>query len=471
MDPVVMSMSGPQQDFVSLSSGTSSNSSCSSHDYESIKPIVMASWKLGSHSASRADVDKSGIIAETRILQEVLPIPHSKVRLVYHSGRARGYESTIELRLTPANIPSSLKTIKLRITIEGVLFEKTFEADPGLMYTYAWNRENVYRQRVYGTTTAVVKVGYTYQDCPHTIWNVQTTKISGQDLTVSDVGGWDINIHHRYNYQEGILYKGDGTNVFLRERPRLISDVMGDGSRRSADCDGPDCLGGKASEQRLLAPVDIATASDGSIFVGDFNLIRKIKSDGTVKTLLKMKSGAGGAGNRYRLAVNPHDDTLYISDPESHQIIKLLDTENPSDIEDNFERVAGNGIRCLPGDLEGCGDGGRAVDARLSYPKGMAISADNKIFFADGTDIRVIDEYGIISTVVGSHLHQGPWKPLACYGTLSLQDVTLRWPTDLAINPLDDTLHFIDDNIVMKLTVDDRIQIVAGRPLHCRSGH
>ena len=100
MDPVVMSMSGPQQEFVSLSSGMPSNSSCSSHDYESIKPIVMASWKLGSHSASRADVAKSGIIAETRILQEVLPIPHSKVRLVYHSGRARGLASKM---VTTAN--------------------------------------------------------------------------------------------------------------------------------------------------------------------------------------------------------------------------------------------------------------------------------------------------------------------------------------------------------------------------------
>ena len=161
MDPVVMSMTpNPDSDYYQ------GNASCSSHDYESIKPIVMASWKLGSHSASRADVDRSGIIAETRILQEVLPVPNSRVRLVYHSGRARGYESTLELRLTPSSIPSGLKTIRLRITIEGVLFEKIFEADPGLKYTYAWNRLNIYRQRVYGTTTAVVKVGYEYEDCP-----------------------------------------------------------------------------------------------------------------------------------------------------------------------------------------------------------------------------------------------------------------------------------------------------------------
>ena len=47
-----------------------------------------------------------------------------------------------------------------------------------------------------------------------------------QDLTVSDVGGWDLNLHHRYNPQEGILYRGDGSNVFLRERPRLIFDLV-----------------------------------------------------------------------------------------------------------------------------------------------------------------------------------------------------------------------------------------------------
>ena len=83
------------------------------------------------------------------------------------------------------------------------------------------------RQRVYGSTTAVVKVGYYYEDCVEPIWDVQTTKITGQDLTVSDVGGWDLDIHHRYNPQEGILYKGDGSNVYLSERPRLIFNLMG----------------------------------------------------------------------------------------------------------------------------------------------------------------------------------------------------------------------------------------------------
>ena len=137
---------------------TASSSICLSHDYETMRPIVMASWRLGSQTT--ASGDKSGIVVESRVIREVIPVPNSRLSLVYHSGRARGYLSTIELRLTPEKVPSSLKTIQLRITIEGVLFEKTFEADPNLKYTYSWRRLNIYRQRVYGTTTAVVKVSY-----------------------------------------------------------------------------------------------------------------------------------------------------------------------------------------------------------------------------------------------------------------------------------------------------------------------
>lgn len=61
----------------------------------------------------------------------------------------------------------------------------------------------VYRQRVYGVTTALVKVGYQYTDCKDILWDVQTTKLSGHDMSISEVGGWNLDIHHRYNFHEG----------------------------------------------------------------------------------------------------------------------------------------------------------------------------------------------------------------------------------------------------------------------------
>ncbi|XP_074109179.1 teneurin transmembrane protein Ten-m isoform X3 [Cotesia typhae] len=434
---------------------------CAAHDYDQMKPVVLATWK---HGFQGACPEKSAILAESQVVQESLQIPGTGLNLVYHSSRASGYLSTIQLQLTPESIPPTLNLIHLRITIEGILFEKTFEADPVIKFTYAWNRLNVYRQRVYGVTTAMVKVGYEYADCKDIIWDVQTTKLSGHDMSISEVGGWNLDIHHRYNFHEGILQKGDGSNIYLKHKPRVILTTMGDGHQRPLDCFDCD---GQASKQRLLAPVALAASPDGAIFVGDFNLIRKILVDGTVKTVVRLN--ATRVSYRYHIALSPLDGVLYISDPESHQIIRVRDVNDYTDPDHNWETVVGSGERCLPGDEAHCGDGALARDAKLAYPKGVAVSADNVLYFADGTNIRMVDRDGIITTVIGNHMHKSHWKPIPCEGTLNVEEVHLRWPTELAINPLDNSLHIIDDHMVLQLAPDGRVKVVAGRPLHCAS--
>ncbi|XP_025831537.1 teneurin-m isoform X2 [Agrilus planipennis] len=431
---------------------------CIAHNYDTMKPVVLATWK---HGFQGACPDRSAILAESQVVQESLQIPGTGLNLVYQSSRAAGYLSTIQLQLTPENIPSTLKLIHLRITIEGILFEKTFEADPGIKFTYAWNRLNVYRQRVYGVTTAMIKVGYEYTDCKDIIWDVQSTKLSGHDMSISDVGGWNLDIHHRYNFHEGILQKGDGSNIYLKHKPRVIITTVGDGHQRPLDCNDCD---GPALKQRLLAPVSLVSAPDGSIFIGDFNLIRKIQTDGTVHTVVKLN--ATRVSYRYHMALSPLDGVLYVSDPESHQILKVRNTNDYSNPEHNWEIAVGSGERCLPGDEAHCGDGALARDAKLAYPKGVAVSANNVLYFADGTNIRMVDN-GVITTVIGNHMHKSHWKPIPCEGTLNLEEVHLRWPTELAINPLDNSLYIIDDHMILQLAPDGRIKVVAGRPLHC----
>ncbi|XP_011298913.1 teneurin-m [Fopius arisanus] len=284
------------------------------------------------------------------------------------------------------------------------------------------------------------------------------------DMSISEVGGWNLDIHHRYNFHEGILQKGDGSNIYLKHKPRVILTTMGDGHQRPLDC--YDC-DGQAYKQRLLAPVALAASPDGSIFVGDFNLIRKILVDGTVRTVVRLN--ATRVSYRYHIALSPLDGILYISDPESHQIIRVRDTSDYSDPDHNWEAVVGSGERCLPGDEAHCGDGALARDAKLAYPKGVAVSADNVLYFADGTNIRMVDRDGIITTVIGNHMHKSHWKPIPCEGTLNVEEVHLRWPTELAINPLDNSLHMIDDHMVLQLAPDGRVKVVAGRPLHCAS--
>lgn len=45
--------------------------------------------------------------------------------------------------------------------------------------------------------------------------------------------------------------------------------------------------------------------------------------------------------------------------------------------------------------------------------------------------------------------------------------VRLEWPTDLAVNPLDNSLYVLDNNVVLQMTEAGLVRMVAGRPDHC----
>ena len=123
--------------------------------------------------------------------------------MMYHSSSASAALSTLVLRLTPPAIPPTLFRVHIKIIVAGVVFRKTLEADEDLVYTYAWDKRNVYNQKVYSPTEARVSVGYQYQDCDATIWETHTTMMSGFQVDISDIGGWNIDIHHHYNAFEG----------------------------------------------------------------------------------------------------------------------------------------------------------------------------------------------------------------------------------------------------------------------------
>lgn len=85
----------------------------------------------------------------------------------------------------------------------------------------------------------------------------------------------------------GILHKGNGENVFLSQQPPIISTVMGNGFYRSVPC-GPGCSGA-ARDMMLFAPVALASGPDGSLYIGDFNFVRRVHPDGYTRTILELK--------------------------------------------------------------------------------------------------------------------------------------------------------------------------------------
>ena len=104
----------------------------------------------------------------------------------------------------------------------------------------------------------------------------------------------------------GLLQKGDGSQLDFSQLSPVIETLMGSGKQRDFRCSSYQCSGqnhleriqnremiipssGSAKSLPLLNVVSLVSGPDGSIFVGDYNLIRKIGPQGSVETILEFR--------------------------------------------------------------------------------------------------------------------------------------------------------------------------------------
>uniref|UniRef100_A0A8B9KA72 Teneurin transmembrane protein 1 n=1 Tax=Astyanax mexicanus TaxID=7994 RepID=A0A8B9KA72_ASTMX len=409
------------------------------------------------------------VIPELQAVQEEILIPGSFVKLSYLSTRAAGYQSLLRIILTHAVIPPGLSKVHVSAVIEGRQYQKWYPAVPGLVYVLAWNKTDIYGQEVWGLTEATVSVGYEYESCPDfVLWERRSALIQGFEMMGSNLGGWTLDKHHVLNVQSGILHKGNGENIFISQQPPVISTVMGNGYYRTIPC--PGCSG-PALEGKLFAPVALACGSDGSIYVGDFNFVRRILPSGYTYNILELKNRdtrhSTSPAHKYYLAMDPVNEALYLSDTSSRRVYRLKTLSEPKDPAKNMEVVAGTGEQCLPFDQSHCGEGGKATAGSLNNPRGIAVDKRGFVYFVDGTTIQKINERGVLTTFIGSNGLMST-QPLSCDARMDITQVRLEWPTDLAINPMDNSLYILDNNIVLQVSESLEVRIVAGRPIHCQ---
>ncbi|XP_039766060.1 teneurin-2 isoform X3 [Ornithorhynchus anatinus] len=440
--------------------------SCDLSGFVRPDPIIISSPLSTFFSAAPG---RNPIVPETQVLHEEIEIPGTNLKLCYLSSRTAGYKSLLKISMTQSVVPLSLIKVHLMVAVEGHLFQKSFQASPNLAYTFIWDKTDAYGQRVYGLSDAVVSVGFEYETCPSLIlWEKRTALLQGFELDPSNLGGWSLDKHHVLNVKSGILHKGNGENQFLTQQPALITSIMGNGRRRSISC--PSC-NGLAEGNKLLAPVALAVGIDGSLFVGDFNYIRRIFPSRNVTSILELRNKefkhSNNPAHKYYLAVDPVSGSLYVSDTNSRRIYRVKSLMGAKDLAGNSEVVAGTGEQCLPFDEARCGDGGKAVDATLMSPRGIAVDKNGLMYFVDATMIRKVDQNGIISTLLGSN-DLTAVRPLSCDSSMDVAQVRLEWPTDLAINPMDNSLYVLENNVILRVTENHQVSIIAGRPMHCQ---
>jgi sugar lactone lactonase YvrE len=202
---------------------------------------------------------------------------------------------------------------------------------------------------------------------------------------------------------QGNLYIADGGNGRVRRvdaTTGIITTVAGGGTSGLGD-------GGPATAAELLNSIGLAIDAAGNIFSGQRGRVRRVDAvTGTITTYAGGGNPPDGLGDggpatdailTYDvpgLAFGP-DGSLYIADGRSR--VRRIDK-----VTRIISTVAGT-------DAEGfSGDGGPAVLATFSRPKGLAFDAAGHLYVADNANNRVrkIDRVsGVITTVAGD----GEW--------------------------------------------------------------
>ena len=103
---------------------------------------------------------------ENRLITS-LQIPQTYLKLTF-SGKTVKQQTAISLNrtlsfyLTGAQPHYSLWRVKVKVMIEGEIFEDTLEAEPNMNWNLHWNGLDAYGQKIIGQTIAIIEVGYQF---------------------------------------------------------------------------------------------------------------------------------------------------------------------------------------------------------------------------------------------------------------------------------------------------------------------
>jgi len=195
----------------------------------------------------------------------------------------------------------------------------------------------------------------------------------------------------------GCLYITDQLNHRIRKvsAAGTITTLAGNGkSGYSGD-------GGPAIDAKIYGPSGIATDSAGNVYFADTfnNRVRKITAKGIITTIAgDGKEGSGGDGvmatnaqlyGPWGVAVDGKEG-VYFAD-RWNNVVRMV---NPQGI---ITTVAGSNLTGFSGDR------GRATEARLREPTGVAVDKKGNLYISDSMNhrLRKVDAAGKISTMCG----------------------------------------------------------------------
>ena len=213
--------------------------------------------------------------------------------------------------------------------------------------------------------------------------------------------------------------------------------------------------GGPAPAAELNAPMSVAVAADGTLYVADTGNQRIRAVQGGNITTFAGSGARGFAGDGGLAAAATLNQPIALALDATGALL-VCDQGN-----ERVRRVSAGQIATIAGNgVQGfVGDGGVATGAELNEPSGIAVSADGRIFIADTSNqrIRVVGANGTISTFAGT----GIAGVLGDGGPASVAQ--LDRPVGLALDGANN-LFVADENNhrLRKIAADGTITTIAG---------
>jgi uncharacterized protein (TIGR03437 family) len=224
------------------------------------------------------------------------------------------------------------------------------------------------------------------------------------DGTFGYVGDGGSAMSAVLNGPAGVAVGEDGTIYIADERNHRVRKVSSSGAISTVAGTGIPAIsvdGLPAVSTSLDAPEGLLLDSTGVLWIGEYlgNRVRKLTPGGIMQPVAG--NGTAGFNGDSRLATSAQlrapgqaalDTTgnLYIADSGNHRIRKVT----PQGMITTYAGTGSSGFD---------GDGGQAISAHLSLPRGVAVDAAGNVFIADTGNncVRKVAPGGLITTVAG----------------------------------------------------------------------
>ena len=237
------------------------------------------------------------IECESLTLGEAVPISGTPFTLHYRSRSHPGFRAgrELEIPLSKATVPASLRAIDLDLVVAGQHIHSTLPPLPNLKHTFTWDARDAYGRTQYANRALSVRITYRYPAqyrAPGTGGTTAFAAVGGQSYEINPerlevsyaqeyrvrlhgprpdqgLGGWSLDALHAYDSDNKLLRLGTGSDITFEAR-------------------------GTEPESKVppLAQLDaIATGPDGSIYVASYpcGAVIRLFPSGQVQSL-----GGGG---------------------------------------------------------------------------------------------------------------------------------------------------------------------------------